>query len=120
MRKLILGVILCLSPINAADGTSVRLITLAELAKSLPKEPLNVVFDVDDTALAQRSRPHVDEFAHIGREAEQEIELQHARLLDVSRLKKKRFNRPALPIFGRKYREDRCSGAPAGIAWSVK
>jgi len=51
MRKLILGLILCLPSLNAADGTSVRLITLAELAKSLPKEPLTVVFDVDDTAL---------------------------------------------------------------------
>ena len=33
------------------NGSAVRMITLAELAKSLPRDPINVVFDVDDTAL---------------------------------------------------------------------
>lgn len=40
---------------SAASGQSVengvRLISLDELARSLPKEPVNVVFDVDDTLL---------------------------------------------------------------------
>src|SRR5215472_15102767 len=35
----------------AADPTAIRSITLEELARSLPKEPINVVFDVDDTVL---------------------------------------------------------------------
>src|SRR5215831_13447609 len=35
----------------AADPAAVRTITLEELARSLPKEPINVVFDVDDTVL---------------------------------------------------------------------
>lgn len=34
-----------------ASGASVRTITLEDLARSLPKEPINVVFDVDDTVL---------------------------------------------------------------------
>jgi acid phosphatase (class B) len=34
-----------------ADGTQVRWITLTQLERSLPKGPIHVVFDVDDTAL---------------------------------------------------------------------
>ncbi|MEO8126025.1 MAG: HAD family acid phosphatase [Bryobacteraceae bacterium] len=51
MRRLTLAAVVCLSSLAAAEGTAVRLITLAELARSLPKEPVVVVFDVDDTAL---------------------------------------------------------------------
>jgi acid phosphatase (class B) len=35
----------------AADPATVRSITLEELARSLPRDPINVVFDVDDTVL---------------------------------------------------------------------
>lgn len=35
----------------AAQGTQVRWITLADLERSLPAQPISVVFDVDDTAL---------------------------------------------------------------------
>src|SRR6516162_10088050 len=35
----------------AADPAAVRSITLEELARSLPRDPINVVFDVDDTVL---------------------------------------------------------------------
>jgi acid phosphatase class B len=38
-------------PAAAVQGTQVRWITLADLERSLPKEPISVVFDVDDTAL---------------------------------------------------------------------
>ncbi len=34
-----------------AAGTQVRMITLADLERSLPAHPIHVVFDVDDTAL---------------------------------------------------------------------
>src|SRR5262249_44318975 len=36
---------------QAADPAAARTITLEELSRSLPKEPINVVFDVDDTVL---------------------------------------------------------------------
>src|SRR4029077_5250068 len=36
---------------RAAEPSSVRTITLEELARSLPQEPIRVVFDVDDTVL---------------------------------------------------------------------
>lgn len=36
---------------QSAGSTEIRWITLDELARSLPKEPINVVFDIDDTAL---------------------------------------------------------------------
>lgn len=39
----------CLAPCALAETP--RTITLEELARSLPKEPINVVFDVDDTVL---------------------------------------------------------------------
>ena len=37
--------------LHAADPAAVRTITLDDLARSLPKEPITVVFDVDDTVL---------------------------------------------------------------------
>jgi acid phosphatase (class B) len=51
LRRLLLASFLCGSALLAAEGATTRLITLSELAKSLPKEPAIVVFDVDDTAL---------------------------------------------------------------------
>ena len=43
----------CQAPLQsmAAAGTQARMVTLAELEKSLPGHPIHVVFDVDDTAL---------------------------------------------------------------------
>lgn len=35
----------------AATGTQVRTITLSDLERSLPKQPIRVVFDIDDTVL---------------------------------------------------------------------
>ena len=36
---------------RASEPSNVRTITLEELARSLPRDPINVVFDVDDTVL---------------------------------------------------------------------
>jgi acid phosphatase class B len=43
----------CHAPVQqtSATATQVRMITLDELARSLPTHPIHVVFDVDDTAL---------------------------------------------------------------------
>ena len=43
--------VLCPFAAPAAEPAAVRTITLEELSRSLPKEPINVVFDVDDTVL---------------------------------------------------------------------
>ena len=53
LRHSVTVVLLAIHPmiVWAAEPEAVRSITLEELSRSLPKEPINVVFDVDDTVL---------------------------------------------------------------------
>jgi acid phosphatase (class B) len=54
MRTMFIATVLlgaCAAASFAADPAAVRSITMEQLAQSLPKAPINVVFDVDDTVL---------------------------------------------------------------------